>query len=603
MRGSIFTFYSYKGGVGRSMALANIGMHFFKQGFTTLLIDWDLEAPGLERYFEQRYRLHLQDVNDRPGLCDMIKAYVHNISQPPPEDEDELPYPPISDYLYKLDSQGEASLLLMHAGRRVEGKPWQDYASFVQNFDWADFYKECEGGLYFEWLRNQLKEMADVILIDSRTGVTEMGGVAAQHMSDVVVLICGANRQNIENTARMGLNFISEGVREARGGRPLDIIVAPARIDDADSEGFGAFHKRLKDDFSKVPMRVLDDGFSMEDMLIPYMARFSYQESLVIGDSELETVASRLVKAYHCVAANMKLLSHEESVLKIGPVSSRDSTQPSVFVAYAGEDEPAAQKIIEYLKRHGINVNSGNQRKIKSGADTPSEIAACNIILILVSSRVSRSVTLRNLIGQAEEVSKTIIPIRIDDTEIPFWLYHRAFVDIALDFEQEMEKLVDALHPPKAVTGTIEDFKLSESMIYISYSSHDTDIAHRVASGLRERGFVTWIAAENLLPGDDWQNAIEKALDTASALVALISSASSRSKYLTQEWAFMQVRGKAVFPLLLEREVHLPLGLATYQGLRLDEDFDRSMDVLSKALQATLSRKNEERMIDPLPMA
>jgi hypothetical protein len=348
---------------------------------------------------------------------------------------------------------------------------------------------------------------------------------------------------------------------------------------------------------------VLDDGFSMEDMLIPYMARFSYQESLVIGDSEFETVASRLVKAYHCVASNMKLLSHEQSVLKTGPVSSRDSTQPSVFVAYASEDESAAQKIIEYLKHHEINVNSGNQRKIKSSADFPSEIAACNFILILVSSRISRSVTLRNLISQAEEVSKTIIPVRIDDTEIPFWLYHRALVDTTRDFKQGMEKLVDALRQPKAVTGAIEDFGLSESMIYISHSSRDKEIAHRVASGLRKRGFDIWIADENVLPGDNWQHTIEKALDMASALVALISSASSQSTYVAQEWAFMQGRGKAVLPLLLEREIHLPLGLATYQGLLLDEDFDHSMEELSKTLQATLSRKNEEPMIDSLPMA
>ena len=52
MSGMIFTFYSYKGGVGRSMALANIGVHFHQRGFRTLLIDMDLEAPGLERYFE-----------------------------------------------------------------------------------------------------------------------------------------------------------------------------------------------------------------------------------------------------------------------------------------------------------------------------------------------------------------------------------------------------------------------------------------------------------------------------------------------------------------------------------------------------------------------
>ena len=47
----IYTFYSYKGGVGRSMALANIAECFCAQGLRVLMIDWDLEAPGLESFF------------------------------------------------------------------------------------------------------------------------------------------------------------------------------------------------------------------------------------------------------------------------------------------------------------------------------------------------------------------------------------------------------------------------------------------------------------------------------------------------------------------------------------------------------------------------
>src|SRR5215212_2149038 len=48
---SIITFYSYKGGVGRSMALANIAVLMARRGLRVLAVDWDLEAPGLERYF------------------------------------------------------------------------------------------------------------------------------------------------------------------------------------------------------------------------------------------------------------------------------------------------------------------------------------------------------------------------------------------------------------------------------------------------------------------------------------------------------------------------------------------------------------------------
>src|SRR5947208_1944895 len=47
----IVTFYSYKGGVGRTLALANIGVLLAKRGKRVLLMDWDLEAPGLDRYF------------------------------------------------------------------------------------------------------------------------------------------------------------------------------------------------------------------------------------------------------------------------------------------------------------------------------------------------------------------------------------------------------------------------------------------------------------------------------------------------------------------------------------------------------------------------
>jgi len=50
MTGTVVTFYSYKGGVGRSFALANIAVLLARWGHRVLTIDWDLEAPGLERY-------------------------------------------------------------------------------------------------------------------------------------------------------------------------------------------------------------------------------------------------------------------------------------------------------------------------------------------------------------------------------------------------------------------------------------------------------------------------------------------------------------------------------------------------------------------------
>ena len=49
--GRIITFYSYKGGTGRTMALANTAWILAASGKRVLTVDWDLEAPGLHRFF------------------------------------------------------------------------------------------------------------------------------------------------------------------------------------------------------------------------------------------------------------------------------------------------------------------------------------------------------------------------------------------------------------------------------------------------------------------------------------------------------------------------------------------------------------------------
>src|SRR5207253_7638393 len=52
----VITFYSYKGGTGRTMALANMACLLARgrvDGQRILMIDWDLEAPGLHHYFRE----------------------------------------------------------------------------------------------------------------------------------------------------------------------------------------------------------------------------------------------------------------------------------------------------------------------------------------------------------------------------------------------------------------------------------------------------------------------------------------------------------------------------------------------------------------------
>ena len=70
----IFTFYSFKGGVGRSMALANIAELLYRQGKRVVIIDWDLEAPGLEDYFFET-KTDQDRITSKAGLIDILESY------------------------------------------------------------------------------------------------------------------------------------------------------------------------------------------------------------------------------------------------------------------------------------------------------------------------------------------------------------------------------------------------------------------------------------------------------------------------------------------------------------------------------------------------
>src|SRR5437879_1661981 len=69
----VTTFYSYKGGVGRSMALANVASELAQRGKSVLVADFDLEAPGLASF---TFNGCDRQTNDVPGLIDFIRHWL-----------------------------------------------------------------------------------------------------------------------------------------------------------------------------------------------------------------------------------------------------------------------------------------------------------------------------------------------------------------------------------------------------------------------------------------------------------------------------------------------------------------------------------------------
>ena len=77
------TFYSYKGGVGRTMAMMNVAAATVLTGEDVVVVDFDLEAPGLETFELCRkqksnpFKISDKDTKEKnfPGLIDYILEY------------------------------------------------------------------------------------------------------------------------------------------------------------------------------------------------------------------------------------------------------------------------------------------------------------------------------------------------------------------------------------------------------------------------------------------------------------------------------------------------------------------------------------------------
>ena len=76
--GQIVTFYSFKGGTGRTMALANVAWILAANGKRVLVADWDLESPGLHRFFQPFME---PEVSRKAGIVDFIRGYEWAIDE------------------------------------------------------------------------------------------------------------------------------------------------------------------------------------------------------------------------------------------------------------------------------------------------------------------------------------------------------------------------------------------------------------------------------------------------------------------------------------------------------------------------------------------
>ncbi len=212
----VVTFYSFKGGVGRSIAMMNCAAHLVEQKKRVLLVDFDLEAPGLDTF-----SLDWEAGKTRKGLVDYVTKYLNTEIAPE-----------LDDYVHKgsFNSEANGTLWLMPAGERKK-----NYHQRLNSINWRDLYDFNDGYFLFENLKAQWKKSLnpDYVLIDSRTGHTDVGSICTRQIPDAVVLLFFPNRQNLS-----GLIPIVDRVREQNieGSKELVMHFVTSNVPDIDDE-------------------------------------------------------------------------------------------------------------------------------------------------------------------------------------------------------------------------------------------------------------------------------------------------------------------------------------------------------------------------------
>lgn len=212
----VITFYSYKGGVGRSLAAANFSVYLAKMGLKTVLIDFDLEAPGIDAKFPS-----LKMPKNQRGILDYILLYQQKNENPGNIQKFTLKVP--------LTSDDNSSLLwLIPSGQYLS----EDYYKKLNQLDWGlIFSAQRDGVAFFQQFLAQIHAelQAEYVVIDSRTGITEIAGLCTQQLADEVVMLSSLSSESIKVTKHIK-NLIEQSTIATALDKSIDVKIVVSRV-------------------------------------------------------------------------------------------------------------------------------------------------------------------------------------------------------------------------------------------------------------------------------------------------------------------------------------------------------------------------------------
>ena len=140
--------------------------------------------------------------------------------------------------------------------------------------------------------------------------------------------------------------------------------------------------------------------------------------------------------------------------------------------------------------------------------------------------------------------------------------------------------------------------------VFISFASQDRRVAMTLCNALESRGFKCWISSRDIMPGENFQSAIVKAIRTAKIMLLVFTANSNNSDEMSKELALASQNKLMVVPLRIEDVAPndaFAYEFATRQWIDFFADWELAMQQLADRLgHATTAQAPR---IEPAPIA
>jgi len=536
--GSVITFYSYKGGVGRTFLLANVGATLSRWGYRVLCVDFDLEAPGLTHYFdgwakaedasaqvsircdepaatgygltarerdvlellaqgltnkEIAVRLSGSDTTVKAHLASAYRKLGVNNRAAALQIVGKLPLPgaipdpkaePADEKILIVDAgrdretvnadaiasnhagllelveafnKGDsveleeflshielpsphAPLALLAAGRRDDS-----YMARVQQLDWGRLYAERNLGAKFERIRSAWTSRFDFVLVDSRTGVSDTGGICTAQLPDILVTVFAPNRQNLD-----GIVDVATKSAARRNELPYDrqgLITIPV---------LSRFDQRTEHELARAWLKLVEQRLEpllkpwvhrdvsaaqfFERVVVPYFSAWSFGEDVPAVEVEENTGPERINYYIDTVAALLanrgagtaELISNRDSYVNAVTSRSPGAVKPryDVYLSYSTVDVDFARELYSNLSSHEMKVFF-DMSEDKPGTDLTRRISAAiqaSAAMVAVIGKTTSRWQMENIrlfLSESKLEERPVIPVvlpQADEGSIPRFL-------------------------------------------------------------------------------------------------------------------------------------------------------------------------------------